>query len=147
MCSSDPQVVMLPTTGTEYDTSLPLHLLILGRINFEPLSREANIFRLLLRLYPAAANIKDEMGLTPYDMTNSCNLDSYFQRLLLRADMSIKPQQLFRLNYDERRMALFISSGKAIFESTSKYNIWRILWLENKDMLNEVVSYLEVLKR
>ena len=75
-------------------------------------------------------------------MAVSRKLDPYFLRLLLRADISINPQELFRLNYQERRMALFISSGAAVFGSTEKITIWRKLWLENKDMLREVVSFL-----
>ena len=109
---------------------------------FTPLSQKADIFRLFLRLYPAAASTKNAEGRTPYDLAESRFIDDYFLRLLLRADMSINPQELYQLNYQERRMALFISSGKAVFGSTDKITIWRKLCLENMDMLRQVMSYL-----
>ena len=151
LCGCNPQVVKLPTlpctTGTLYQRHLfPLYLFItkylLQDYQFTLLSPRADIFRLLLRLYPAAANVKNEEGQTPYEMGVSRGIDIYFLRLLLRADTSINPEELIRLNYQARRMALLISSGVAVYGSTNKITIWRKLWLENKDMLRIVVSYL-----
>ena len=145
ICDNCPDVVKLPT-GTA-GSQLPLHLFIttMRQKIFEPVSPEADVFRLLLRLYPAAANMKRKNGngLNSYYEAGLCGMNTYFLRLLLRADMSINPQHLFHYNYQERRMALFISSGKAIFGGSAiKAGIWRKLWMEKKDLLREVVSYL-----
>ena len=128
---------------TKSTKSLPLHFVIpFSLVYSKPVSDEADIFRLFLCLYPAAANIKDSEGRTPYDIAVNRSLDAYFLRLLLRADMTIDPQELFRLNYEQRRMALFISSGIAVCTSTNKNYIWRKLWIKYKDVLKIVVSYL-----
>ena len=137
-CNIDPEIMKKPTFVNK---SLPLHLLI-KTFESQPVSPSADIFRFFLSSYPAAANIKDIDEKTPYDIAVSRNLDDYFLRLLLRADQSINPQELYRLNYQERRMSLFISSGAAIFGSTNEDIIWRMLWIENKEVLKKVVSFL-----
>ena len=134
----DPDILKKPTLDT---ASLPLHLHI-ETFKSEPVSPAADILRLFLHLYPAAVNIKDIDEKTPYDIAVRRKLDTYFLRLLLRADVSINPQELHRLNYQERRMALLISSGAAVYESTKEPIIWRMLWIENKEVLKKVVSFL-----
>ena len=151
ICNTNLEVLKI--VSTRAFRSLPLHQLIDCRRMIQPVSPLADtlrlFLRLFLRLYPAAANIKDVFGQTPYDIAVNNNLvarsrklDNYFLRLLLRADISINPQELYRLNYQERRMALFLSSGKAIFETSNKSIIWRKLWIDNIDILKEVVSFL-----
>ena len=126
--------------------SIPLHLIIRRTGIFETVSQRADIFRLFLKLYPAAANIRDQDGDTPYNLAVNRHLNACFIRLLLRADPSINPQELHRLNYQERRMALFISSGTAIFGpnemKTANAMIWKTLWTENSEMLREIASFL-----
>ena len=143
MCSSYPEVVK---TSTKRIKNIPFYLLFRRPDISEPVSQRANIFRLLLKLYPAAANIKNEYGNTPYTLAVDRHLDTYFIRLLLRADPLINPQELHRLNYQERRMALFISSGTAIYGpnevKATNAKIWKTLWTENRDMLKEVISFL-----
>ena len=142
MSSSYPEVVKMPT---EKGRNLPLHLL-LQRANFEPISKRADIFRLFLRLYPASANIRNNNGTTPYDLAVNQDRNTYFIRLLLRADPSISPQELHRLNYQERRMALFISSGVVIFNPNKRKSvnakIWKLLRTSNTEVLREVISFL-----
>ena len=143
LIGSDPQVVKIPT-GHQHSKQLPIHLLIFySHDPFKTVSIKADIFRLFLKLFPAAANIKDATGLTPYDIAAIFRFDSYFLRLLLRAEMSMNPQELYRLNYQARRMALFISSGIAVFGgSTMKADIWRKLWMKHKEILKHVVAFL-----
>ena len=140
ICKTDPDIVKLATRT--YFNQLPLHLLIANNQGMEFDSNDELIFRLVLNTYPAAANIKDKRGRTPYDLAVAYSINPYFLRLLLYADKSINPQELYRLNYKERRMALFLSSGVAIFGSSNDFIIWRSLWLENKEILKKIVSYL-----
>ena len=93
---------------------LPLHFLICycdGVLRDSLLSKEADMFRTLLQLYPEAAAIEGGIGIhrrTPYQRALDYDLPSYYRRLLLRAVPNLNPAELRRLNYEERRMALFL---------------------------------------
>ena len=138
ICNINTEVLKKPTFVTK---RILLHLVI-NAFKFQPVSPSADILRLLLRLYPAAVNVKDKFKQTPYDIAVDRKLDTYFLRLLLREDLSMNPQELYRLNYKERRMALFISAGAAIFGSTNEPIIWRMLWMNDKEILKKVISFL-----
>lgn len=69
------------------------------------ISKTADCIRRLIKYYPEAAGIKDGKGKTPYDFTIEKNVSSYIQRLLLR----VNPIELHRLNYQQRRMAMFFA--------------------------------------
>ena len=89
ICINNPELVKLPMTTSKW---LPLHLLIQRyRFGLDPVSAEADLFRLFLRIYPAAANIKNSSNQTPCDLITVYLRDSDFLRLLLRADVTINP--------------------------------------------------------
>ena len=90
---------------------------------------------------PAAAGTEDRAGMTPYDLAAMGRSNSpWLLRLLLRACPALDPDELHRLNYAERRMALFLSE-RAI-TATMKPTIFARLRFENKDIVKKIVSFL-----
>jgi hypothetical protein len=105
------------------------------------LSPWADAFRLLLRLYPEAAGIeggRDYRFTTPYGLAVECDLPAYYRRLLLRAAPHLDPAELRRLNWEERRLAMFLAftafGGKPPLLARLRY--------ENVDLVKQVVSFL-----
>ena len=139
-----------PTDAMHYENGyLPLHLFISPRplsapLRCNPVSELADVFRLLLRLYPEAAGIEGGVGAafkkTPYQMAVDYKLSDYFLRLMLRAAPTLNPPELHRLNYEERRMAMFLAF-KAIAATTDAPLVARLRG-ENKDLVQRVVSFL-----
>ena len=99
----------------EFNGWLPLHHII--KWNSKSLCdslllKEADFFRMLLRLYPEAAGISAGVGAskkTPYQLAVRKALPPYYHRLLLRAAPNLNPAELHRLNYEERRMGMFLA--------------------------------------
>ena len=108
-----------------------------------PLSETADFFRSMLRWYPEAAGIEAGNGKdkkTPYQLAVDGKLDPYYLRLLLRAAPTHNPAELHRLNYAERRMAMFIAFRAATSNPTPL--LMARLLFENKDLVKHVVSFL-----
>ena len=125
---------------------LPLHVLIRSQVDtlkMQPLSGAADAFRLLLRLYPEAAGIEGGVGAgnvkTPYHLAVTYNLPAYYRRLLLRAAPDLDPAELRRLNWEERRGAMFVAFA-AVAKTPSL--LVRLRAAENKDLVKHVVSFL-----
>ena len=98
---------------------------------------------MFLRLYPEAAGIEGGVGIlkmTPYQLAVDENLPPYYLRLLLRAAPNLSPTKLRRLNYAERRLAMFLSF-KAVTSQKKPVALKR-LCSENKDLVKLVVSFL-----
>jgi ankyrin repeat protein len=128
-----------------HNGQLPLHWLIsCERITLKAdlLSPAADAFRLLLRLYPEAAGIEGGVGadynVTPYRIAVSRELPAYYLRLLLRAAPQLDPMELRRLNWEERRMAMFMAF---VGVSRTPSPLAR-LRAANKDLVKHVVSFL-----
>ena len=124
---------------------LPLHLftssMTKGPVNL--LSDEADFFRLMLRWYPEAVGIKAGHGKqkkTPYQLAVARKLDPYYLHLLLRAAPDHNPVELHRLNYAERRMAMFMAF-RAVTTQPKPLLLARLRF-ENKDLVKHVVSFL-----
>ena len=123
----------------------PLHFFMSSSLlcSSSPLSESADFFRLMLSWYPEAAGI---MGVcprfqtTPYQLAVKKKLDPYFLRLLLRAAPDLNPAELHRLNYAERRMAMFLAFRAAA--TVTKPLLMARLRFENKDLVKHVVSFL-----
>mmetsp|Transcript_32284 Transcript_32284/g.30779 ORF Transcript_32284/g.30779 Transcript_32284/m.30779 type:complete len:659 (+) Transcript_32284:169-2145(+) len=138
ICQADEQVVMDVVICTEATSThiypcahLSNALHIMARefgTTFQPVSEGADCFRFLLRLHPQAAGIRNDAGLSPYDCVvhNATLLDAtispYMLRLLLRADTTINLDELHRLNYAERRQAIFIATY--VYGSGPEELIW-----------------------
>jgi hypothetical protein len=121
---------------------LPLHGLI-WRSKFREVpevSDEADCFRLFLRLYPAAAGIKEGSSRSLYDLAVSDNWNSYFIRLLLSADPTINPIRRHNLNFAARRQGMFLAFRA--LSSDKKPTIWAKMRLKGRDLLEHVISYL-----
>jgi hypothetical protein len=120
---------------------LPLHTLILYRSEkILEISEEGDCFRLLLRLYPAAAGIKDDLSRRPYDVAVFKNLSTYFIRLLLSADLTIDPVRRHSLNFAARRQGMFLAFRA--LSSNVEPTIWAKMRLKGRDLLEHVISYL-----
>jgi hypothetical protein len=144
LCNADPSVVKdkcTPLDTTELSSGqLPLHSLIEFRSQFSELSIEGDCFRLLLRLYPAAAGIKDGHSRSPYDIAMSDHLSTYFIRLLLSADPAIDPIRRHNLNFAARRQGMFLAFRA--LSSDVEPTIWTKMRLKGRDLVEHVISYL-----
>ena len=126
---------------------LPLHYLIdrnAESLRDSHLSKAADLFRMLLRMYPEAAGIEGGVGArykkTPYQLAVDNNLPLYYLRLLLRAAPNLNPAELHRLNCAERRMAMFLAF-KAISSQPEPLLLARLRFAK-KDLLRHVISFL-----
>ena len=125
----------LPLHGFFYSSHAKLR-------NCLPFSDEAECLRMLLHWYPEAVGIVAGVGdarMTPYQLAVGHNVDPYYLRMLLRALPDLNPADLHRLNYAERRMAMFLAF-KAI--STDDHMLLPRLRFANKDLLKRVISFL-----
>jgi ankyrin repeat protein len=136
---------------------LPLDVLLAQLMlrECDTLSDEANKLRFLLRQHPAKASISKkyvevcadgESGASMFEddasNTVSDETPSYFKRILLRALPSLDPTELRKLNYAERRMAMFLFYGSAVGDiDTTK--IWRLLRRSGQDgLIKGIISFL-----
>ena len=138
-----------PTDDSYWENGyLPLHKFIRYQcfsldLDSHATSEAADIFRWLLRLYPEAAGIEGGLGAlkaTPYQLAVCCEMPDYYRRLLLRAAPTLHPAELHRLNYNERRMAMFLAF-RATTASTQAPLLARLRG-ENRDLVKRVVSFL-----
>jgi hypothetical protein len=150
-----PDAISIATTdGCQ---NLPLHILMTVREFESPLSAEADMLRYLLRHYPAAVTIPagpDDDDMNVYQLAVENARPDFVRRLLLRAAPELDPDELHRLNYEERRMALFLAhcaiSKNDDHSSSSSTNggcsfILRLRALAQGDkgeLLREIVSFL-----
>jgi hypothetical protein len=143
--------IAAPTADTNvFDGYLPLHLFIYCRsdslktVSQATTSEDAGMFRWLLWLYPEAAGIEGGVGATfkttPYQLAVHFKLLDYYLRLLLRAAPTLDPAELHRLNYAERRMAMFLAFRAE--SATMEAPLLARLRGENKDLVQRVVSFL-----
>lgn len=145
LCQVDQQVIREKAICSNSDTmhmSLPLHMLVRRKdYNFiTPISKVADCFRLLIGYYPEAAGIMDGKRKRPSDFAVSLNLSPYVQRLLLPANPTIDPIELHRLNYEQRRMVMFLAFT-AVMEN-NELNMWKRLRGKNTDLFRYCVSFL-----
>jgi ankyrin repeat protein len=145
LCQIDEQVIRDVVICTEVNpcTNLSNSLHIMTREfggNSKPVSEGADCFRLLISLYPEAAGIDNQDGKTPYEYARHNGESSYMLRLLLRAAPAINPDELHRLNYAERRQAMFLAFRAIV--SSSQVSIWRRLKMEDENLLRYVVCFL-----
>ena len=81
--------------------------------------------------------------MTPYSMLASNeHVNPCFLRLLLLYNPTLDRDRLYQLNYNERRMALFLTRKAVTMEDSLKKNIWKELWLKNEDVLKLVIAFL-----
>jgi ankyrin repeat protein len=126
-----------------WDGQLPLHRLLdrVYRAKYDP-----DKVRLLLRYNSSAANAVDNKGHTPYVIANTRGFPDIVKRLLLRADPSLNPAELHRLNYAERSMAMFLAFSAISSSATDSFAIRfrRLKTHAGTDMplLRLVVSFL-----
>ena len=146
------ELVRLPSahptdTNCKWNGWLPLHYLISWNarsLRESMFSKEADCFRMLLRVYPEAAGMEGGVGArykkTPYQLATNNNLPPYYLRLLLRAAPNLNPAELHRLNYAERRMAMFLAF-KAVSRNIEPLLLARLRFAK-KDLLKHVISFL-----
>jgi hypothetical protein len=138
-------------TNTTYELNgyLPLHFFIrhhAGHLKTDSpaTSEAADMFPWLLRLYPEAAGIEGGVGAyrkTPYQLAVDKDFSKYFLRLLLRAAPTLNPAELHRLNYAERRMAMFLAF-KAVTARLQKPFLLARLRGVDKDLVQRVTTFL-----
>ncbi len=135
-----------PTDATyEENGRLPLHVFIRNSCSpIDTTSEAADMFRWLLRLYPEAAGIEGGVGAhksTPYQLAVVRKLPGYYLRLMLRAAPTLYPAVLRRLNYAERRMAMFLAFKATTARLQKPFLLARLRGV-NKGLARSVVSFL-----
>ena len=125
---------------------LPLHMFVarcaVQLRNCLPFSDEAEYLRMLLHLYPEAVGIEAGVGVgktNPYQLAVYHNVNPYYLRMMLRAVPDLNPEDLCRLNFAERRMAMFLAFTAV---STDNRLILPRLRFAKMDLLKRVVSFL-----
>jgi hypothetical protein len=103
-------------------------------------SDRGDCFRLLLRLYPAAAGITDDYPESSYSIAVSEMLPVYFIRMLLCADPTIDPERRHDLNFAARRQGMFLAFRA--LSSDIEPIIWAKMRLKGRDLLQHVISFL-----
>jgi serine/threonine protein kinase HipA of HipAB toxin-antitoxin module len=126
------------------ENKLPLHMLMYRFKDGERLPSDGvELLRVILRCHSLAAGSPDSDGITPYTMAVKSRMPTLIKRLLLRADPTIDPVELRRLNYIERRMAMFLAYS-AVPQTMSDSFAVRLRRLANKHqtLLRLIVSFL-----
>ena len=101
------------------------------------------LLRSMLRWYPEAAGIVAGNGTSqksPYQLAVDSKFPPYYLRMLLRAAPDHNPTELHRLNFAERRMAMFLAF-RAISKEVKPLFLARLRF-ENKDLVKHIVSFL-----
>jgi hypothetical protein len=142
MCEGD-KTIRSEIRQSPEDSLHSLHLLVQNRTFFSGV--EADYFCYLLNLYPAAAGNKDGIDMSPYDIAIAKNIDVYFIRLLLNADLIIDHERRRDLYYAARKEATFLAY-RAISRN-KKASIWKRLRAlyggsEHPTLLAHVISHL-----
>jgi hypothetical protein len=110
LCNVDESIVREKCTPSDtskrYSGQLPSYFLS-PQPHIPIISDKGDFFHLLRKLYPAAADIKDDHSKSLYDKAVVCNMRVYFIRLLLRADPKIDPLKRCDLNYEGRKRGIF----------------------------------------
>jgi hypothetical protein len=143
LCDMDSRVVRNkcgPSNISPHSGMLPLHYFLYYQSPISEVSDEGDCFRLLLRLYPVAAGIKDSQLRSPYKIALLNDLSAYFVRLLLSADTTIDPLRRHDLNFAARRQGMFLTFRA--LSSNVEPTIWSKLRLKGRDLIQHVISYL-----
>jgi ankyrin repeat protein len=101
-------------------------------------SSEVDCLRFLLKHYPEAVNIEDASGETSLSLCPQFN--KVFRRLLLRQQPSLYVDEFRALNYENRRMAMFLAF--VAINADGFPNIFLKLRAFNGDALRVVMSFL-----
>jgi hypothetical protein len=144
LCYIDPTIVRDKCTPGNTNNlnsgRLPLHMFLQHWSPRSEVSDRGDCFRLLLRLYPAAAGITDEYPESPYNVAVSKMLPVYFIRMLLSADPTIDPERRHDLNFAARRQGMFLAFRA--LSSNIEPIIWAKMRLKGRDLLQHVISFL-----
>jgi hypothetical protein len=93
--------------------------------------------RFLIDKYPESVGILNAAGETAYSLSE--HMPAFVKRLILRAKPDLNPQEHADLNYEARRMALFLGF---VAMSAGKPSIWIKLQMCDMNLFKRVVSYL-----
>ena len=135
----------------EFDGYLPLHFhpICSPYQNYEAFLRSSHtsesteLLRMMLRWYPEAAGIvagKGDRRKSPYQLAVDNQFPPYYLRMLLRAAPDHNPAELYRLNFAERRMAMFLAF-RAVSKDVKPLFLARLRF-ENKDLVKHIVLFL-----
>jgi hypothetical protein len=159
MCTLSPDSVKVESNIFKigYGT-LPLQKLVINCESWarklSPVSKFADCFRSLLRLYPPAANFTWPNGnpSNPRIIMEKCYWDPYFYRYLCMnyPCKSVDSWQNLRLcdtNYKERRTALFMAYGNIKYKygydlGSGQESILARLRIDHADLVKIVIMYL-----
>lgn len=140
ICEVDATILTDLVSLNDYPCVIMLHHFVTYMVNESYTSKQADLFRLILKTCPLAVGKKDFFNRTPYSLGVDVGLDPYYKRLLLKADIGIDFVELCRLNYIERRQAMFLSFRAVSVGDVS--TIWWRLREGSEDSLKLVISFL-----
>lgn len=122
------------------DGKLPLHFFAVEEYdeNVSENDGAADILRFLIKKYPESVDIPDANGNTPFSLCRTENL--FCRRLILIAKPSLNYPEYVELNYQPRRMAMFLSF--AAINADGEPSIWCKLRETNMELLKLTISFL-----
>ena len=121
---------------------LPIHDLCEETGFDSELCPRTELLRFLIRHHPTSVSVLTNAGKTAYSLLCSTSPDATFvHRILLRVYPDLDMAAYRRLNYEARRMALFLAFS-AVTSGMHEQNLLRRLTFQNMELLKEVVSYL-----
>ena len=132
------EVVPVPDPSQFLSLCLPLHMLLSSwNMDLPHFPELIACFRLFMRLCPEAAGVRNGNGQRSLDIALENGMDTHNIRILLAKAHALDRPLRRQLNWDARRMAMFLA-----YNSAAPSTIWKKLAEGSKDMLYEVVSFL-----
>jgi len=120
---------------------LPIHLLLMNRTAIIcNLEDSMEFLRHMIHHYPQCVGIYDTYGHTAYSLAVNYHYPDIVKRLLLRAMPWLGPQVLSDLNYNARRLAMFL--GYCSITEEGQQSIWHLLRERDLTIFKHAVSYL-----
>jgi ankyrin repeat protein len=118
---------------------LPLHVFVhIHQDKLEENGSEASCLRFLLRYFPEAVGMEDSTSETPLSLCPRGN--KFMRRMLLAIRPDLSPDEFRELNYEQRRMAMFLAF--AAINADGIPNIFFRLRARDLNMLKYSLSYL-----
>eukprot|EP01041_Mallomonas_annulata_P006394 gene6394-12932_t len=111
LCVSIPDFTgQLPLTIAELtaDNDTPLHCFIRRQNISQVTPNIIQSLRFLIQIYPEALHMRNNTNDTPYDMIDNTLVHTEIIRIILISAPLLHARELYQLNYNERRMALFL---------------------------------------
>jgi hypothetical protein len=128
----------------DVEGSLPLHILVRGLPRDVPITEnKMDQLRFLLKHYHAAVATADTEGKSPYSLATERALPILIRRRLLRAAPVADLKEYKRLNYIERRGAMYLLFAAHLPSDNTGVAVWKRLRQRGcQQLMEDILSFL-----